>query len=199
MNFLESLLAKVSGLLRDRNQAWALIGGIAVSVRSEPRFTRDLDLAVAVADDREAEALVHGLLAAGFRALAIVEQEATHRLATARLAPSGDIPPGLMLDLLFASSGIEAEICAEAELLEVFPGSFVPVARIHHLLALKVLSRDDQTRPQDAVDLRQLMSVAHASDLTGALDAVRLIQARGFHRSRDLVQALRDAWHAFHG
>ncbi len=34
---------------------WALIGGLAVAVRAEPRFTRDVDLAVAVADDRELE------------------------------------------------------------------------------------------------------------------------------------------------
>ena len=34
---------------------WALIGGLAVAVRAEPRFTRDVDLAVTVADDREAE------------------------------------------------------------------------------------------------------------------------------------------------
>jgi hypothetical protein len=30
---------------------WALIGGLAISVRSAPRFTKDLDFAVAVADD----------------------------------------------------------------------------------------------------------------------------------------------------
>ncbi len=29
----------------------ALVGGVAVSVRTEPRFTRDVDLAVAVPDD----------------------------------------------------------------------------------------------------------------------------------------------------
>ena len=33
----------------------ALVGGIAVSTRTEPRFTRDLDFAVAVADDAAAE------------------------------------------------------------------------------------------------------------------------------------------------
>ena len=32
----------------------AIVGGIAISVRTEPRFTRDLDLAVAVANDDEA-------------------------------------------------------------------------------------------------------------------------------------------------
>ncbi len=34
---------------------WALVGGLAISVRSVPRFTKDLDFAVAVANDSEAE------------------------------------------------------------------------------------------------------------------------------------------------
>jgi len=197
MNHLEILLRQLAALLGDQNQPWALVGGLAVSVRTEPRFTRDLDFAVAVADDSEAESLVFSLQAAGLRALATVEQEETHRLSTARLAPSGNQPQGLMLDLLFASSGIEAEVCAEAERLEVFPDLCIPVAQLHHLIALKVLARDDQTRPQDAADLRQLISSAQASDLDDARDAVHLIEARGFNRSRNLVEALMNTWREF--
>ena len=37
---------------------WALVGGLAISVRSVPRFTKDLDLAVAVVNDSEAEDVV---------------------------------------------------------------------------------------------------------------------------------------------
>ena len=40
---------------------WALVGGLAISVRSVPRFTKDLDFAVAVANDSEAEDVVHRL------------------------------------------------------------------------------------------------------------------------------------------
>lgn len=43
MNDLESLLRQTAGLFEDRRQPWALVGGLAVSVRTEPRFTRDLD------------------------------------------------------------------------------------------------------------------------------------------------------------
>lgn len=46
---------------------WALIGGLAISVRSVPRFTKDLDFAVAVADDSEAEGVVHRLGGRGYR------------------------------------------------------------------------------------------------------------------------------------
>jgi predicted nucleotidyltransferase len=197
MTHLEDLLRRLAPFLDGRAQPWALLGGLAVSVRTEPRFTRDLDLALAVDDDKRAEALVFDLQGAGFRALATVEQEETHRLATARLAPSGDPPEGLMLDLLFASSGIEAEVCTEAERLQVFPGCSVPVARLHHLIALKLLARDDRTRPQDAGDLRQLLAEAEPSDIEGARTAVQMIEARGFNRGRDLRKALVSAMQEF--
>lgn len=43
------------------------------------------------------------------------------------------------MDLLFASSGIEHEIVAAADPLEVLPDLTVPVARTGHLIALKPL------------------------------------------------------------
>jgi len=129
--------------------------------------------------------------------MATVEQVAIHRLATARLAPMGEQPEGLMLDLLFASSGIELEVCAEAELIEVFPSVSVPVARLHHLIVLKALSRDDRSRPQDVADLRQLIMVAEPGDLEAACHAARLIEARGFNRSRNLTEAILTSWRDF--
>jgi hypothetical protein len=90
-----------------------LVGGLAVSARAEPRFTRDLDLAVAAVDDSAAEGLVHRLLQTGYQVLATVEQDFTHRLATARLLPPGETSDGIVADLLFASSGIEPELVAD--------------------------------------------------------------------------------------
>ena len=197
MNKLESLLRQITLLLNDQRQAWALVGGLAVSVRTEPRFTRDVDLAVSVSDDRAAEAIIHRLHAAGFRVLATVEQETTHRLATARMVTLGEHAHGLLLDLLFASSGIEPEICADAELLQVFPQLFVPVARLHHLIVLKTLARDDRTRPQDSADLRQLIAASQPSDLTAASDMARLIEQRGYNRARNLVEAVEQVWQEF--
>jgi hypothetical protein len=197
MNSLETLLHRISILFDDQRQAWALVGGLAVSVRTEPRFTRDLDLAVAVPNDETAEALVHHLHGAGLKTFATVEHDEAKRLATARLSPIGTSSQGLVLDLLFASSGIEAEVCAAAENLLVFPNLSVPVARIHHLMVLKVLARDDRTRPQDVADLRQLIAAADPADLASACEAAKQIESRGFQRSRDLVTALEEAWSDF--
>jgi hypothetical protein len=184
---LEALLRAAPQDLTDLRLQWALVGGLAVSARTEPRFTRDIDLVIAVSGDREAEQAIHSLQRRGYQVQALVEQEAAGRLATARLAPRGGDAAGVVLDILFASSGIESEIVAAADPLEVLPGLRVPVATVGHLLALKLLSRDDRTRPQDRMDLAQLVGVAGRADLDVARQAIALIQGRGFQRGRDLT------------
>jgi len=191
MTQLESVLRRAVASLVDAGARIALVGGLAVSVRTEPRFTRDADLVVAVADDREAENLVRQLQSDGYGVTALIEQEALRRLATVRLKPpqSADVS---VIDLLFASSGIEAEIVADAELIELLPALTVPVARVGHLIALKVLARDDLERPQDLIDLRALLKDAAPADLELARHAITLITSRGYHRDRDLARALDD-------
>jgi hypothetical protein len=55
-------------------------------------------------------------------------------------------------------------------------------------MALKLLARDPQTRPQDDIDLDKLAEVATDADFARLHDLAMLIQVRGYHRSRDLVQ-----------
>jgi predicted nucleotidyltransferase len=164
---------------------FAVIGGLAVSVRIEPRFTRDADFAVAVSGDAEAEALIRRLRAVGYEIAALVEQDAVGRLATVRLTLAGDAE-GPVMDLLFASSGIEREVVAEADSIELLPGLTVKVACVAHLIALKVLSRDDERRPQDRIDLRALLRRASLADVAHAREALSLVTNRGYHRGREL-------------
>lgn len=93
------------GALSDCGRQFALVGGLAVSMRSEPRFTKDVDLAVSVADDADAEQVVHSLLQIGYSVLASLEQIATGRLATIRLRPPVE-GSEIVVDLLFASCEI---------------------------------------------------------------------------------------------
>ncbi len=190
MNRIEVVLRAAMLDLAELRLRWALVGGLAVSARTEPRFTRDVDLVIAARSDADAEQAVHALRLRGYRILALVEQEAAGRLATARLAPPGEDDAGIILDILFASSGIEAEVAEMADVLEVLPGLRVPVAGVGHLLALKLLSRDSRTRPQDQVDLAGLRRVAAPADVDAARRAVALIHARGFQRDRDLPRDL---------
>jgi hypothetical protein len=186
---LEAALRQIGADLTRAQVSFALVGGLAVSVRTEPRFTRDADLAVAVASDAEAEALIRELRAHDYRIEAIVEQEAVGRLATVRLMFSSE-PRAPVIDLLFASSGIEPEVVADAEPIELLPNLRIGVARTGHLIALKVLSRDDLSRPQDQVDLRALLRVASPAEVRRARDSLALIAARGYHRGRDLMSEI---------
>jgi hypothetical protein len=185
VNDLAGALDHVVAAAAEHKAGVALVGGFAVSVRTEPRFTRDLDLAVSVRSDRDAEAMIRTLTSRGFAAVAVVEQEAAGRLGSVRMHG----PSETVVDLLFASSGIEAEIVAAADPIEIFPGTVVPVATVGHLLAMKVLSVADD-RPLDAADLGALRSVATTDDLESARRAVALITERGFARGRDLDAAL---------
>lgn len=159
---------------------WAMIGGLAVAARSIPRFTKDVDFVVAVADDAAAESVIHHLGARGYTPQGIVEHEYLERLSTVRLIAD---PLNVAVDLLFASSGIEAEIVAAATSIEILPDLQVPVASTGHLIALKVLAR----RGQDLTDLDALLAAAGETDIAQAREAVALIVARGFHRSQDVV------------
>jgi hypothetical protein len=160
-----------------------------VSSRTEPRFTRDLDFAVAVANDAEAEQYVFRLRQIGYELAAALVQTKHGRLSTVRLRKSGRGP---LVDLLFAATGIEPEIVAAAEPVEVGSGLITAVARIGHLIPMKLVSRDDSRRPRDHEDLIQLSKFADAHDWELAKRAVQLITERGYSRDRDLVAALQE-------
>lgn len=149
-NSLGAALSRVDSDLRQARVAWALVGGLAVSVRAEPRFTRDIDIAVAVEGDAGAEELGRSMMANGYRVLATVQQEETGRLATIRLIPPVPDVRSVVVDLLFDSSGIESELVAAAELRQIDTALRIPVARTGHLIAMKLLARDDDNRPGPA-------------------------------------------------
>lgn len=189
MRRIRAAIERAERDLSELGKRFALAGGFAVSVRAEPRTTRDVDLIVATLDDADAERLVADLAARGYGIVTAIEQTKVGRLATVRLrAPSGTI-----VDLLFASSGVESEIVERAEVLEVVRGIQLAVPVVGDLIALKVLSRDDRERPQDRVDLAALLRRARSEDLARARATLQLITDRGFDRGIDLGEALNRA------
>ncbi len=106
MDSLFDLLSSVSNDLESIGARWALIGGLAVGVRTEPRFTR--------------------------------------------------------------------------------PGFSAPVATPGHLIAMKILARNDKDRPQDRLDLKALLRISDSTELKRAEVALASIVEAGFHRGRDL-------------
>lgn len=183
MTTAESMLRVAAADLAAVRARWALIGGLAVSVRAAPRFTQDVDFAVAVAGDAEAEAVVLALRSRGYQPGIVLEQTYVDRMSTVRLVRNGS---DVIVDLLFASSGIEQEIVAAATRVEISRGVRVPVAAIGHLIAMKALAGRDQDRR----DLNYLIPAATDADLAQAREAVQLIKRRGFSRESDVAANL---------
>lgn len=186
MQSLDAVLRQAAADLDAIGARWAVIGGLAVAFRAEPRFTKDVDLAVAVADDAEAEGIVNRLQVRGYALSSLVEQDYANRLATARLVRPRAGTSSAFVDLFFANSGIEDEIVRRADRLEVLPGVFMAVASVGHLIALKVLAG----RHQDMTDLGYLISAASEADLDEARAAAVRITERGFNRGQDLPEDL---------
>jgi hypothetical protein len=186
---IERALIQIDSDLRQVGARFALIGGLAVSLRAEPRTTRDVDLAVAVEDDAGAEQVIHDLLALGYRVVQQLEQDRAKRLASVRFTLPGEPRFGIVIDLLFASSGIEREVVAAAEELEILRGLRMRVATAAHLVALKILAG----RRQDRADVVALLGGLDERGHEIVRAALQLIARRGFDRNKDLDRAYRRA------
>ncbi len=184
---LEEALAQVLDRLTRSKTRSSLVGGLAVSIRGEVRFTRDVDIAIAVRSDAETEAVVRALRVEGYSIAALVEHGDRTRLSTVRLRAPG----GAKIDLLAASSGIESEIVETATPVEIEGAGAVPVAIAEDLLALKTLSYSD-ARPQDGIDARSLLLANPDLDLAFVRARLDLVTERGYHRHRDLHARLDD-------
>jgi hypothetical protein len=182
---LEATLATAGRDLSSIGKRFALVGGLAVSIRAEVRFTRDIDLAVIVGDDSEAETLVFSLRDRGYRPVATVEHETLKRLSTARLVS----PRGVKVDLLFASSGIEREAVDRAQSVQLPSVGSIAVAAAEELLAMKVLSMTDK-RLQDRIDAQRLVQCNPGMEMPRVRNNLRLITDRGFNRGQDLEAKL---------
>ncbi|HEX3530655.1 MAG TPA: nucleotidyl transferase AbiEii/AbiGii toxin family protein [Thermoanaerobaculia bacterium] len=183
---LDHALIRLDRDLKALKLRWALVGGLAVSFLTDPRTTRDLDVAIAVSGDSEAERIALSLRMRGYTPHPsgdALEQTDVNRLATVRLMAPGENLAAIGVDLLFASSGIENEVVAAAQVYAVLPGLHIPVARIGHLLALKLLAG----RPKDWVDARVLWQFANPEDVGLGRESLELIERRGFHRGKDLM------------
>ncbi len=191
---LQAVLSQATAVLEAAEVDFCLVGGLAVGNRAALRFTRDVDLAIATADDRESEAITRVFLSSRYGFLATVKQDDTDRFATLRLrppAPNGwndeeEVIP--ILDILFASSGIERETVAAATPVLVGPDLLVKTAAIPHLIAMKLLSVRDG-RPQDRPDLIALIQAATEKDLQEVEKLLELIAERGATRGRDLPKS----------
>jgi hypothetical protein len=142
---------------------------------------------VSVEGDAGAEKILFELRQRGYRVIATVEQELVGRLATARSID----PRGVVCDLVFATCGVEREVVASAQSIEIFPGVDLPTASVETLLAMKTLSAVPE-RPRDLGDIQAMVRANPEFDESAVRGLLMTIEGRGYARG----QALAEKWEA---
>lgn len=146
------LLRALGGALDRAGVEWMLVGGLAVGAWTEPRGTKDCDLAIAVPED--ATSLARTLADAGLVVVRGDLQRARNGAAV-RLHYERPGVPALAVDLLCAGTPFEHEALARRTRLSVF-GVNLPVVQADDLIVYKLIAG----RPQDLADIDKLLRFA---------------------------------------
>jgi len=186
-NKLNKSLIKISNFFNENQKKHCLIGGLAVSLISDPRFTNDLDIAIYVKNEKEIDEIIKSLSKLNYFPKTIINQTNVNLISIVRLI-SKDDSEDFYIDLIFNSSGIENEIINDSLVLNIDEND-INVANLSSLLALKILSVDSE-RLQDIIDIQKLLKYATKDEMQKTIKLLKLIKKRGFNRQKDLISEL---------
>lgn len=181
-----NLVSALSGFVKilEKNKInYCLIGGLAVIVRAAERTTKDIDFAISVSSDKEAEEIVRTIRAESYEVFSLLENAEKNAISTVRLISKNK---RIVVDLLFNSCGIEKEVVSGATTVEIFSDIRCRVASLSSLIAMKLLSADVKNRIRDLDDLNNLIAVASQEELAEARRLIGLISKRGYDRGKNL-------------
>jgi hypothetical protein len=151
---LQITLADAVEFLELHHIAYALVGGLAVSLRGQPRVTADVDMVIAIDLDRAlqiVDELNNSKFAPLFSGVADVIQRSF-------ILPIRHRDTGVKVDLAIGLSGFEQQAIQRANIVEV-GGCPTKVATAEDLVIMKVLAG----RPQDEQDLAGLVVTQSSS------------------------------------
>jgi hypothetical protein len=156
-------------MLAARGIQAAVIGGLAVSLRGQPRMTVDVDLVV-IADVDQALALVRDLPGTRFEPLFTGVEDVVSR---SFILPLRHRSTGVRVDLALGMSGFERQAVARATAIDL-GGTPAPVVTAIDLLVMKALAG----RPRDEDDMRSIIATqAESLDWNACLDLARQLGA----------------------
>ena len=145
---LSQALTDLTTWLRDEGFPFGLIGGLAVTVRGEPRVTMDVDVVLGV-DVDQALRLLDQLPGSPFRPLF---HDVADVVRHSFLMPLQHSKTGIRVDIALGLSGFEQNAIARAS--EVSFGLFrVPVVTAEDLILMKLLA----SRPRDTEDVHRIV------------------------------------------
>ena len=146
---LQESLLEVTQFLENMRVSYAVIGGLAASLRGEPRVTADVDLVVGATVESALE-LISSLKGSSLEPLFAGVEEVIER---AFILPLRHRPTGVKIDLAIGLSGFEQQALVRAEAMEI-AGHEVLVATAEDLLIMKILAG----RPRDQQDVEGIVN-----------------------------------------
>ena len=155
---LARALAALSGWLAATQVPYALIGGIAVSLQADPRYTQDID-AVVWTDDSSWPELVASAVRFGIRARVDDVLAFAARSRVLLLVHESGVP----LDVSCGALPFEQVLVESAVVLDA-GGFLVRVARPADLLVMKAVAG----RPRDHADIESLLRADPELDVGAA-------------------------------
>lgn len=160
-------LADAAQVLETHGIRFALIGGLAVSLRGQPRMTVDL---VILADVDQALRLAQELRSTPFEPLFPGVEEV---VARSFILPLRHRATGIRVDMAIGMSGFERQAVSQATKVTIGDVR-VPVVAVEDLLVMKALAG----RPQDEQDIRGLVAAQRdAIDWPACLDVAEKLGA----------------------
>lgn len=185
---LQITLADAASFLQSQGVPYALVGGLAASLRGQPRVTADVDIVISADVDRALE-LVVALEDSNFRPLF---DNVSDVVKQSFLLPLRHRTANIKVDIAVGLSGFERQTVARAEPVEL-AGATIFVATAEDLLIMKVLAG----RPQDEQDLTGIVMaqgaaldwaycLGVAADLGKAIDQDLVSRVRSLRQSLDI-------------
>lgn len=147
--------------LDDHQIPYAIIGGVAVSVRAVPRYTKDVDAVLWVGEDGWEE-ILESITRRGLKPKAVdpIRFARQNRLL---LLTDQD---GTEIDLSFGALPFEEEMIRNAEPIEIGDGCTASVATAEALVIMKAIA----WRPKDQQDIRDIVEVNPELDWASVIE-----------------------------
>jgi predicted nucleotidyltransferase len=178
---LNKTLVDAADFLKNHGVQYALIGGMAASLRGQLRVTADVDMVIA-ADVPQALRLTNSLAASPFKPLFDGVADVVER---SFILPLRHRSTGVKVDLALGLSGFEQQLIRRASPLDI-AGQQISVAQAEDLIILKCLAG----RPQDDQDLEGILMV-HGNRLNWD-DCLRIAAELQESLAVGLVEKIRD-------
>ena len=179
-------LQRLVGALEEIHVPYAVIGGVAVSLRSVPRFTTDVDAVIWVGESGWDSLLSH-LTNHGLKARASDPIGFARHNRLLLLTDEDEVE----IDLSFGALPFEEDMVRNAESIEISPGLTASIATAEALVVMKAIA----WRPKDQLDIRELVSINPdrnwSSVVTAFAEYAELLEVS--ERIEDLRQLIQDS------